>query len=108
MLPEKSMFDVPSSSGLVFISGGSALNKLARLFASSALQATHVIAVFDNGGSTARLRKYCGIAIGDIRNRMVAISSKQDLAAEKIAELFSIRLPNNNTPPLMSRTVEQL
>jgi CofD-related protein of GAK system len=108
MLPEKSIVDIPSSSGLVFISGGSALNKLARLFAASYLQATHVIAVFDNGGSTARLRKYCGIAIGDIRNRLVAISSKQDLAAEKIAELFSIRLPSNKSPQLMRRTVEEL
>ncbi len=102
------MADTRKSTGLVFISGGSALNKLARSLADFSLQATHIIAVFDNGGSTALLRKYCGIAVGDIRNRLVAISASTDSTAKKIAELFAMRLHGNKPLLLMRRTIEEL
>lgn len=94
-------------TGLVFISGGSALNKVARLLADSNLSSTHIISVFDNGGSTALLRRYCGIAIGDIRNRLVALSEKNNPIAKAVGELFSIRLHGNKPRQLMRRTVEE-
>ena len=95
-------------TGLVFISGGSALNKIAGMLAESKLSTTHIISVFDNGGSTGLLRTYCGIAVGDIRNRLVALGEKNNPIARTIGELFSIRLHGNKPRPVMRRTVEEL
>ncbi|MFN8625163.1 MAG: 2-phospho-L-lactate transferase CofD family protein [Candidatus Binatia bacterium] len=81
-------------SGVVFFSGGSALTGLARVFAESGVHATHVIAVFDDGGSAGRLRDACGgIAIGDIRKRLIAIGDRATTATRSVIELLQARLP---------------
>lgn len=97
-----------SQTGLVFLSGGSALNKFARALAHSHLYATHLIAVFDNGGSTAQLRRYCDIAIGDIRNRIVALADHDDPTARRVGELFATRLHGNKPKVMMRTTIQEI
>jgi CofD-related protein of GAK system len=97
-----------SPTGLVFISGGSALNSLARLLATSGLEAVHIIAVFDNGGSTAQLRPFCDIAIGDIRNRLTAIGGQSSGPSKLVVDLFSARLHGNKPRHLMRKKVEEI
>lgn len=81
-------------SGLVFLSGGSALNRLASLLAAAQAHATHVISVFDDGGSTGRLRDaYACIAVGDIRKRLVAIGDRGAAASGPMIDLLESRLP---------------
>jgi CofD-related protein of GAK system len=100
--------EMTKDTGLVFITGGSALNKLARMLADNRLFATYIVAVFDNGGSTALLRQYCGIAIGDIRNRLVAIAEHDSPESKVLADLFSLRIHGNKPQRLMRAAVEDI
>lgn len=94
-------------SGLTFLSGGSALNDLASLLARSQLHATHVLSVFDNGGSTGRLRDaYRGIAIGDLRKRLVAIGDRTASPARAFIDLLCMRLPQNQPASTLRATVQ--
>jgi CofD-related protein of GAK system len=95
-------------TGLVFISGGSALNRLASMLADNKLAATYIVAVFDNGGSTARLREYCDIAIGDIRNRLTAIAQHDSPNSKVIVDLFSLRIHGNKPRKLFRGIIEEL
>ncbi|MBP1684193.1 MAG: protein of unknown function and CofD [Deltaproteobacteria bacterium] len=84
----------PLRSGLVFLSGGSALTGLARTLAEARLSATHIISVFDDGGSAGRLRDACGgIAIGDIRKRLIAIGNRSAAPSRRVIDLLQSRLP---------------
>jgi CofD-related protein of GAK system len=79
---------------LVFFSGGSALTGLARILAESGLHAAHILSVFDNGGSAGRLREACGgIAIGDIRKRLIAIGDRSTAPSRRVIEVLEARLP---------------
>lgn len=72
-------------AGLVFFSGGTALNETAKALASC-YPSTHIITTFDSGGSTAELRKRLSMpAVGDIRARLLALAddSQPDVAALK-------------------------
>ena len=94
-------------TGIAFLSGGSALQGLAGYFASSGYQASHVISVFDSGGSSGRLRDVCtGIAVGDIRKRLTAIGDRSKPAARPIINLFSSRLPSDEPTHKVRRHVE--
>ncbi len=92
------MKNIGKETGLLFLSGGSALHDLAQFMAHENLPATHIITVFDDGRSTGKLRQYLektgdlreeAIAIGDIRNRLTALSRSQ--RTNKLSELFNKR-----------------
>ena len=96
-------------SGLAFISGGSAVNKLAALIADRGLYASYLISVFDNGGSTGRLRRaFGGFALGDIRNRLVALARRDTLLARSILELVSYRLTGNKPQEAFQAAVKSI
>lgn len=62
---------------IVCFSGGSACNSLSVALAQLEHTVSYVITTFDSGRSTGVLREYFGIpAVGDIRNRMLAIAPK--------------------------------
>ena len=92
-----------TATGLTFLSGGSALNPLAAKMADAGLHATHIISAFDNGGSSRWLRNaFNCIAIGDIRNRLCAMSGYGQLpVSPSILELFRKRLPDNKPQPVI-------
>jgi CofD-related protein of GAK system len=94
------------NSGLVFFSGGSALADLAKLLAKKEIRATHLISVFDNGGSTAKLKEFSGIAIGDIRNRLLAVSSpKNKNYYQSIQKLFDERFYGDKSQDALQQKV---
>jgi CofD-related protein of GAK system len=96
-----------NTTGIVFLSGGSALQGLAGHLAARGDHATHVISVFDSGGSAGRLREVCdGIAIGDIRKRLTAIGNRERADHRPIVDLFSSRLPRDRPVGDVRRTVE--
>lgn len=77
----------------VFFSGGSAIANLAHYFAQQSIPTGHIITTFDNGGSTAEIRRIFGIpAIGDIRNRILALAT--DKASSALIRLLKLRLDN--------------
>ena len=98
---------IPRPTGIAFVSGGSALQGLAGLLAGRGQHATHVISVFDSGGSAGRLRDVCdGIAIGDIRKRLTALGDRSSEHRRPLVELFASRLPADRQPPAVRRSVE--
>jgi len=94
-------------TGFVFLSGGSALQHLAQHLASRGQHATHVISVFDSGGSAGRLRGACdGIAIGDIRKRLTAIGDRSHPGSRPVVDLFASRLPSDEPAAAVRGRVE--
>jgi 2-phospho-L-lactate transferase/gluconeogenesis factor (CofD/UPF0052 family) len=90
---------------LVFFSGGSALNPLASQLAAAQKHATYVVTAFDNGGSSRHLRDAFGvIAVGDMRNRLTAISR----GPADLLKLFRMRLPDDEPQQVLRRDVEEL
>ena len=78
---------------LVF-SGGTAFNKYVRTLARQIEDVTYVLPVSDNGGSTAEiLRVLGGPAIGDIRSRLLRLSSAKTDEACSVLHLLQYRLP---------------
>ncbi len=59
----------------LFFSGGTALKGIARELARQAIWSIHIVTTFDSGGSSAALRRAFGIpAVGDLRNRLLALA----------------------------------
>ncbi len=80
---------------VVLFSGGTASNLLAHKLAESGVEVTNVVAVFDNGGSTGALRRISPLpmpAVGDIRNRLVALSASKTPSELAVRNLFEARL----------------
>jgi len=80
---------------VVLFSGGTASNLLAKKLEEAGLAVTNVVAVFDNGGSTGALRRISPVpmpAIGDIRNRLVALSAYATPSELAVKRLFEARL----------------
>ncbi|MBO4313722.1 MAG: GAK system CofD-like protein [Desulfovibrio sp.] len=78
---------------LVFFSGGTALRDVSRRLPAYTKRSVHLITTFDSGGSTAALRRTFSIpAVGDIRNRMLALADA-DRVPQGVFDLFQRRLP---------------
>jgi CofD-related protein of GAK system len=81
---------------ILFFSGGSAINDLSRHLTRFTHNSIHIITPFDSGGSTARLRKTFGMpAVGDIRNRLIALSDQDCLGNRETCALFAHRMPRD-------------
>lgn len=81
---------------ILFFSGGSALKKLSRTLKQYTYNSIHLITPFDSGGSSAKLREAFGmLAVGDLRNRLMALADESALGNPEIYELFSYRFPDD-------------
>ncbi len=81
---------------LLFFSGGTALRELSARLIRYTHNSIHVITPFDSGGSSAQLRKAFHMpAVGDIRNRLMALADQGIHGNKEIYALFSYRLPKN-------------
>ncbi len=87
-------------SGAVFFSGGTALRETASEAARRSLDSTHIITTFDSGGSSRELRLAFNMpAVGDLRNRLIALASPGRFNA---ASLLNQRLPKGDASPQMA------
>lgn len=85
---------------LVF-SGGTALRPLSRALKQLTHNSIHLITPFDSGGSSASLRRAFGMpALGDLRNRIVALADETVRGNPQICRLFSHRLSSAEPEPL--------
>jgi CofD-related protein of GAK system len=81
---------------ILFFSGGSALNPLSRCLTDYTHNSIHIITPFDSGGSSAKLRQAFKMpAVGDLRNRLMALSDQTIRGNPDIGRLFSHRLPKD-------------
>lgn len=83
---------------LLFFSGGSALNEIARQLKLYTHNSVHLITPFDSGGSSQVLRVAFRMpAVGDLRSRLMALADETVLGQPDIYRLFSYRLPKTAT-----------
>ncbi|MFZ5812424.1 MAG: GAK system CofD-like protein [Thermodesulfobacteriota bacterium] len=84
---------------ILFFSGGSALRRLSQKLVDYTHNSIHLITPFDSGGSSAVLRKAFRMpAVGDIRNRIMALADRSVKGNPEIFELFAHRL--SKTDPI--------
>jgi CofD-related protein of GAK system len=94
---------------ILFFSGGSALKKLSQELIQYTHNSIHIITPFDSGGSSAILRKAFGMpAVGDIRNRLMALADQTFQGNPEIYTLFAHRLPTQTDPRELRRMVEAI
>lgn len=84
---------------VLFFSGGTALKELSEKIVAYTWNSIHLITPFDSGGSSATLRAAFNMpAVGDIRNRLMALADKSIRGNPEIYALFAYRLPLNAGP----------
>lgn len=84
---------------VLFFSGGSALTGLSKKLKKYTHNSVHLVSPFDSGGSSAKLRDAFSMpAIGDLRSRLIALADETILGHPEIYQLFSYRLPQNESP----------
>ncbi len=88
--------DPETGPSIVFFSGGSALRGLSNELIGCTHNSIHIITPFDSGGSSAALRKAFDMpAVGDIRNRLIALADRRAQWSHQILTLLSLRMPKN-------------
>lgn len=91
---------------ILFFSGGTALRKTSREIIKYTHNSIHLITPFDSGGSSAIIRKAFAMpAVGDIRNRLMALADQSVQGNPEIYELFAYRLPKD---PGKDRLIQEL
>jgi CofD-related protein of GAK system len=84
---------------ILFFSGGSALNPLCKVLVRYTHNSTHLITPFDSGGSSASLRRAFSMpAVGDLRNRMMALSDRTIRGNPEVRRLFATRFDKDGDP----------
>ena len=82
---------------VLFFTGGTALADISRELAGYTHNSVHVVTPFDSGGSSASLRRVLDIpAVGDLRNRLLALADSTVTPAEALA-LCKRRLPTEGS-----------
>jgi len=83
----------PLGPRLVFFTGGTALRDLSRELISYTHNSVHLVTPFDSGGSSATLRRAFAMpAVGDIRNRLLALADGTVVPAS-VLQFCASRLP---------------
>lgn len=78
---------------LVFFTGGTALRDLSRELTRHTHNSVHLVTPFDSGGSSAALRRAFAMpAVGDIRNRLLALADSA-LVPRRVLDFCAHRLP---------------
>jgi CofD-related protein of GAK system len=94
---------------ILFFSGGSALRPLSRVLKQYTHNSVHLITPFDSGGSSAPLRRAFSMpAIGDLRNRIVALADESVRGNPQIYRLFGYRLPASPASAPLRAELESL
>ena len=85
---------------ILFFSGGSALRSTARELKRLTHNSVHLMTPFDSGGSSARLREaFDMLAVGDVRNRLMALADEGARGSPEIFELFNTCLLYTSPSP---------
>ncbi len=97
--PRPSTRNPVSGPALLFFGGGTALRGLSRLLVRQTHRSVHVITPFDNGGSSAEIRKGLGlISPGDLRNRLLALADLERPGVRGAHALLHSRIDAGASP----------
>lgn len=87
-----------SGPAVLFFSGGTALREMSKKLIRYTHNSIHLITPFDSGGSSAVLRKAFSMpAVGDIRNRLMALVDQSVPGNNGIYALFTYRFPKGSS-----------
>ncbi|MCV2401762.1 GAK system CofD-like protein [Marinomonas sp. C2222] len=94
---------------VLFFSGGSALNKISRVFKDYTHNSIHLVTPFDSGGSSARLRAEFHIpAVGDLRSRLMALADETVLGQHEVYALFTHRFSKTDSLSLLWQQLQEM
>ena len=94
---------------LLFFSGGSSLNAVSRVLTGYTHNSIHIITPFDSGGSSAVLRKAFDMpAIGDVRNRLLALSDRSVKGNPAIVKFFRTRLASGMSDACLANELDMM
>jgi CofD-related protein of GAK system len=94
---------------ILFFSGGSALKNACAEIVRYSHNTIHILTPFDSGGSSATLREAFSMpAIGDIRNRLLALADRNLHGNPEVYRLFSHRFPAEGEPADLLNELEAM
>ena len=94
---------------ILFFSGGSALKGVSKKLIEYTYNSFHIITPFDSGGSSAKIREaFKMMAVGDLRNRLMALADQKVKGNPAIYDLFSYRLPKKEKEGLINIIYEMI
>ncbi|OQX24374.1 MAG: hypothetical protein BWK80_21165 [Desulfobacteraceae bacterium IS3] len=94
---------------ILFFSGGSALRNTSIELTGYTHNSIHIITPFDSGGSSAKLRDAFAMpAVGDIRNRLLALADRSLHGNPEIFRLFAHRFPNEGDQDEFVRELDSM
>jgi CofD-related protein of GAK system len=94
---------------ILFFSGGTALRQLSRELIHYSHNSVHVITTFDSGGSSAELRRAFGMpAVGDLRNRLLALADRSPRGNAGIRRLAAHRFEQKAEHQALESKLERL
>lgn len=84
---------------ILFFTGGTALRETSQTLVGYTHNSVHLVTPFDSGGSSAVLRRYFDMpAVGDLRNRLMALADRTLHGFPEIYDLFAYRMPKTASP----------
>ncbi len=96
-------------TSILFFSGGSGLRSLSRTMVRYTHGSRHIITPFDSGGSSAKLRRSFRMpAVGDLRNRLMALADTSVLGNPEIYRLFAFRFPEEGEADELKRWLDRM
>ncbi|WP_338669494.1 GAK system CofD-like protein [Pseudodesulfovibrio methanolicus] len=94
---------------VLFFSGGTALRDTSRELIRYTHNSIHLITPFDSGGSSAIIREAFAMpAVGDIRNRLMALADQSIKGNPEIYNLFTHRLPKDGDPKALRAELDAM
>jgi len=94
---------------ILFFSGGTALRGVSRELIGYTHNSTHIITPFDSGGSSAVIRDAFDMpAVGDIRNRLMALADLSVPGNKEIFALFTYRLSKKDSPQFLLEELRRM
>jgi len=96
-------------SRILFFSGGTGLRGLSTKLVAYTHNSRHLITPFDSGGSSAKLRRTFRMpAVGDLRNRLMALADRSILGNHEIYDLFAFRFPEEAAPDELRKWLDRM
>ncbi|MDZ7778721.1 MAG: GAK system CofD-like protein [Gemmatimonadota bacterium] len=87
----------------LFFSGGNGLRTLSRHLVELTHNSIHLVTPFDSGGSSAELRRAFRMpAVGDLRNRLLALADPTTSGTRELHDLLAFRLPSEGEPEALN------
>lgn len=94
---------------ILFFSGGTALRRLSRELVRYTHNSIHIITPFDSGGSSAVIRKAFKMpAVGDIRNRLMALADRTVKGNPEIFRLSNYRFDREASLQVLRQKLDDM